>query len=328
MKIYITSAYSEHPTLDVVTALAKLDTVQAHQLCESPHEADVILFVENAHFDDYLFRRLRADPLVKKYPKKVYMFNEVDKPWAVLPGLYPSMPKNYFQENRQVSFGYFKTPNDFVKDIYKSSSSLERKWLFSFVGAMSHRCRKSVMALSEEMPSIQDTSDFNVWHCSADTKAVHGRHYADIMASSNFVLCPRGLGTSSFRLFEAMEAGRAPVVISNQWVEPDFVNWDFAIRIPEHKIKSIPAHLASIKDEALERGLAARAAWEQYFAPDRIFHSAADAIEQLSYVRHHAKSKVFFQSARKVLIESEIRLLSTARQVRTRFAEPSADQAS
>jgi len=54
MKIYLTSAYSEHPTLDVVKRLTTLDSVQAHEVCDSPEEADLILFVENAHFDDYL----------------------------------------------------------------------------------------------------------------------------------------------------------------------------------------------------------------------------------------------------------------------------------
>jgi len=183
------------------------------------------------------------------------------------------------------------------------------------------------MGLSEAMPSIQDTSDFNVWHCSADSKAVHGKHYAEIMAASKFILCPRGLGTSSFRLFEAMEAGRAPVIVSNQWVEPDFVNWHFAVRIPEHQVKTIPAYLASIKDEAEERGDAARAAWEQAFAPDKIFHSAADAVARLSVLRNHARPKVFLQSARNMLIEGELKLMSTARQVRDRLIEPNADQA-
>lgn len=327
MKIYLTSAYDKHPTLDAVRRLAKQDSVQSHQLCESAAESDIILFVENAQFDDYLYKRLREHHLVARYPKKVFIYNEVDKPWAVLPGLYPSMPARFFQKNRQVAFAYFETPNDYVKDIYKNSAHVEREWLFSFVGAMSHRCRKAVMSLSEILPSIQDTSEFNVWHCSADTKAIRGKHYADIMAASEYVLCPRGLGTSSFRLFEAMEAGRAPVIISNQWVEPEIVDWDFAVRIPESKIKSIPSYLASIKDEARERGLAARVAWESVFAPDRIFNSAADSVARLSLQRDQITPKFYFSNIRKILVNGELKFVSAARQVRDRMDDLSPDNA-
>ena len=319
MKIYLDSAYTEHATLDVVRKLVKKDVVQSHQVCDSPEDADIILFVENAHFDDYLFRKLRAHPLVRQYPDKVFMFNEVDKPWAVLPGLYPSMPKRFFQENKQTSFAYFETPNDFVKYIYADSANVEREWLFSFVGAQSHRCRKPVIELSSTTPSVQDTSGFDVWHCTDDTKAVQGRNYADIMARSEFVLCPRGIGTSSFRLFESMEAGRAPVVISNQWVAPDFLEWDFAVRMPEHQIHTLPAYLASIKDEARERGEAARAAWEKHFAPDTIFNSAANALEKLKHTQKLASRQVYFQNARKVMIENEVRLIAGARRMRDRW---------
>lgn len=321
MKIFLTSAYDSHNTLDVLRNLVPQDSVGEHQVCNSPEEADIILFVENAHFDDYVFKGLRKHPLLQQFPNKVYMFNEVDKPWCALPGLYTSMPKRYFQDNRQVSFGFFKTPNDFVKSIYKPGDTTEREFLFSFVGAISHRSRRHIMDLSQRIPSIQDTSDFNVWHCNPDIKASQGKNYASVMADSKFVLCPRGIGPNSFRLFEAMQAGRTPVIISDQWMEPNFVNWDFAVRIPEHDINTIPEYLGSIADEAIDRGNAARAAWEEFFAPDKIFNSAVDAIGTLKDSRQSIVSRIYLQNVRKIIIDGEQRFLSTARKMRDRLAD-------
>ncbi len=304
--------------LDVMRQHAARDSVGNHAVVDNAEEADIILFVESAQFDDYLYKQLRQHPLVARYPRKVFMYNEVDKPWCALPGLYGCMPKRYFQSNRQVAFGFVHTPNDFVKSIYEQERDAEREYLFSFVGALSHRCRKHIMALSERTPSVQDTSDFNVWHCSADVKASQGQNFADIMASSHFVLCPRGLGTSSFRLFEAMEAGRAPVIISNQWVAPDCVDWDFAVRIPEHDIQSIPGYLAAIADEAKERGEAARKEWEKTFARDRFFDTAVSSVAVLADSRQRNSSKVYLQNLRKVLVKGEMELTTNARKIRDR----------
>jgi len=325
MKIYLTSAYEVHNMLDALTTLTLSDVVGRHSVCTSPEEADIILFVEDAHFDDYLYKRLRLHPLVKRFPSKVFMYNELDKPWCVLPGLYSSMPRRYFQENRQVAFGFVHTPNEYVKNIHAENKQTDRRWLFSFVGAMSHRCRRHIMALNDLTPSVQDTSEFNVWDCTEDTKASQGMNYAAVMADSQYVLCPRGIGTSSFRLFEAMEAGRAPVIISNQWVEPACVNWDFAVRIPEHDIAYIPEYLRSIADEAYDRGQAARAAWDRTFAPERRFDTMIEGVSSLQESRKAASSAVHFQNIRKVLINSEVKFLHSARRMRDRLNHMASD---
>ncbi len=36
---------------------------------------------------------------------------------------------------------------------------------------------------------------------------------------------PRGIGASSVRIFEAMRAGRAPVIISDDWIVPPVGDW-------------------------------------------------------------------------------------------------------
>ena len=47
------------------------------------------------------------------------------------------------------------------------------------------------------------------------------------------MICPRGWGSSSIRLFEVMEMGRVPVIISDAWVN-EAPKWaDFSVRVSE-----------------------------------------------------------------------------------------------
>ena len=320
MKIHLTSAYQEHKMLDAMLERATLDSIGVHQVCDNPEEADAILFVEDGQFDDYLYKGLRESSLVRRFPRKVFMYNEVDKPWCVLPGLYCNMPQRFFQENRQIAFPLFVTPNQYVKDIYKPGDTAERPCLFSFVGAASHRSRRAIFSLADKVNAVEDTSNFSVWDSSDTTRAFEGSKFAEGMAQSKFILCPRGIGTSSFRLFEAMEAGRAPVIMSNQWVETTQVDWDFAVRIPEHDIASLPEYLASIADEAQERGEAARRAWEAAYAPDKIFNCASDSVGELLNLREVAQSRYYLAGVRRTIIGKQVAGLAMMRKLRHRIA--------
>ena len=84
MKLFLTSAYEVHTMLDALLAYAESDVVRHHQICSRPEDADIILFVEDGQFDDYLYKRLSMHTLVKRFPDKTFMYNEVDKPWCCL----------------------------------------------------------------------------------------------------------------------------------------------------------------------------------------------------------------------------------------------------
>ncbi len=318
MKLYLTSAYQSHDLLDRLLELAELDGEGQHELCSSPAEADAILFVENTHYKDYAFREVSTHPLVSRFPSKVFMYNEADKPWCVLPGLYCSMSSRFFQYNRQVAFPYIKTPNQFISDVHTWES--EKKWLFSFIGSASHRCRKQVVALADKSKGVKDTSDFNVWDSSDSEREMQGMDFATIMAESKFMLCPRGIGTSSYRLFETMEAQRAPVVISDQWVPPPHIDWDFLVKVKQRDIKKIPEILRSISGEADDRGKAARQAWSQAYGPDKLFNTAAESIAYLLYERKYMNNSDRWLGLRKLLISSELRALAAVRELKAQLS--------
>ena len=98
------------------------------------------------------------------------------------------------------------------------------------------------------------------------------------MLSSRFVLCPRGVGTGTLRLFEAMSLGVAPVLISDRYVLPRGPAWDaFLVRIPERHAGDVVAILRPLASQSAPRARLARATWEEWFAPDVIFDRLVDA---------------------------------------------------
>ena len=279
MKLHLLSAYDTHPALDQLVEHATLDRAGNHELTSSPDDADAIVFVENGQFDDYLYQGLLQHSLIHRYPDRVFMYNEVDKPSPVLPGLYCSIPDMAFKPEHQIAFAYLKTPNPFVSQI--SQWQLERHWLYTFVGSATHRCRMDVLELGQFCDAVQDTSEFDPWNDEELDRLSQELKFARHLARSHYALCPRSIGTSSRRLFEAMQAGVAPVIISDHWVPTPHIDWTFAVHVAEKDINTIPKLLESMVDQAGDRGRAARTAWESVYAPDTIFNTAAESIAHL-----------------------------------------------
>jgi hypothetical protein len=97
--------------------------------------------------------------------------------------------------------------------------------------------------------------------------------YGDIIARSQFVLCPRGYASSTWRLYETMKAGRVPVIISDQWVPPIGPAWETcSIRVREKDIAKIPHLLEVYESRAEVMGQCARRVWEEWFSIQTVFH--------------------------------------------------------
>ncbi|MFK7893282.1 MAG: exostosin family protein [Granulosicoccus sp.] len=280
MKLHLTSAYPLHPGLDTLLQATANGTTGTHSVSPSASDSDAIVFIENTQFDDLLFKKLLNHEWVERFPEKCFMYNEMDRPWDVLPGLYTCMNKRHLRTPRHRAFAYLSTPNPLIRDVYRSEH--QKQWLYSFMGAMSHHCRRSVMRLSDEHGYLRDTSDFNVWKSDECELQRRAEEYARVLGESHFILCPRGIGTSSIRLYETLEAGRVPVIISDDWVPPEETDWSFALRVEERHISRIPKLLESLVNEAEDRGHAARKAWLKHYAPDVLFDTLGDAIESLT----------------------------------------------
>jgi len=93
------------------------------------------------------------------------------------------------------------------------------------------------------------------------------REFAESLRNARFILCPRGNGVGTIRLFEAMQAGRVPVIISDDYVLPNGVDWkSCAIVVRESEAGKIPEILAARESDWETMAALARRSWEQHFS--------------------------------------------------------------
>ena len=236
---------------------------------ERPEEADLILVVDMDEAG--LFANLRRNPLWRRWPKKAFGVYEGDNPPRFLHGLYSGARNAWSRAGRYLSCPYpmhqicFPSAEPPLAEIRDCPKDL----LFSFSGRASHRIRKRLFCLPfpQDAVVIQDTSNYNHFATEGEDREAAQRRYWQLAARSKFVLCPRGAGTSSIRLFEMLEAGIAPVIISDDWIPPHGPRWDeFALRMPERDVGRVYEIVKSHEGEFGERGLKARRAYEGFFA--------------------------------------------------------------
>lgn len=261
-----------------VEAVARRDRIGQHVLVDDPDEAEVILFVDpHQHPSDWRQRAIRRHPYVRAFPDRVFVYDERDLPCDSLPGVYVAMPRGSFDPRRHRAFAYYRLANN-VRDVPGDDPDL----LFSFQGRDVGPVRPAVFALSHPRKVVEDTSrhDFFGGHGALLDDARH--RYREVMGRSKFVLCPRGSGTSSFRLFEALACGRVPVVVSDDWVAPQGIDWQTcSVRVPEREVSTIPDRLEALEPEWCGLSAAARSVYREWFADDVWFHRVVEHCREL-----------------------------------------------
>ena len=256
-----------------------MDRFGVHQLTDDPEAADVILFVES-YGGGWHFERVRRHPWTRRYREKSFIF--CANPFVIpfLPGVYTGIDQRW-ASRRTVSGFYLDVPKSRFTTFTPPSADLP--YLFSFMGSVGTApVRRELQRVVHPRGFFQDTAaDF--------ARALHGemnaaeqrdyqRRYAEMAKASKFVLCPRGLSVSSIRLFETMRMGRAPVILSDGWIEPPGPAWEtFAIRIPEADCARIPQILEAREGEAVEMGERARSVWLEWYSGAVAFHRVVES---------------------------------------------------
>ncbi|WP_390853225.1 exostosin domain-containing protein [Aporhodopirellula rubra] len=207
---------------------------------------------------------LRTHSAWQQFPSKCFVLSASDRFFPFLPGLYASVDRRFFDRNWCRPYCYTRVSCD--ESFEYSEDSGTRPFLFSFRGNVAtHAVRANVMQLAHPSAVLTDTGAESYVATNRDI-------YRKEIQQSQFVLCPRGAGVSSFRVFECLAMGRAPVIISDDWTPPLGPDWgQFSIRVPEGQVDLIPGLLAKHSQNAEYMGRLARAAWEQHFAPDAAF---------------------------------------------------------
>jgi hypothetical protein len=255
--------------------MRELAKYSSHVLTEDIADADII-FVCNVREDrdQYLLRNNRE---IGPHIDRCVGLSDDDNVYPLLRGIYASGAKHVLSGRvRSGSYTIYdqRWANPFIGD--GGGWNMPKKWLASFVGRMSHPCRQRLLSgkWSRSDILLQDSSNFQLW--SQQTTPDHlqaKRHFAEIIASSKFVLCPRGNGASSLRLFECLKFGVSPVIQSDDWLLPKGPKWEeFAIILPEFATHAqIELALTSNESRYIEMGKSARTAWETSFRPEVYF---------------------------------------------------------
>jgi hypothetical protein len=123
------------------------------------------------------------------------------------------------------------------------------------------------------------------------------REYVQNMVESDYILCVRGAGNFSYRLYETLSCGRIPVFVDTDSVLPfDFlVDWrDYCVWVDESEIGSIADAVVSFharldEGEFVELQRRCRRFWEEYLSPLGFFANLHQHFRQPRAASPHAR---------------------------------------
>lgn len=256
------------------------------ELASSMAEADAILVTLadcKASYPDTIAALARSGAYAE-HPDKSFVFDTQDTPLGLYPGLYCSLRRLLFSPARHRTSCYMQSFNEFIGQA-EARAAPEFRYLFTFQGNLTSRTRGQLFEANygRDDVLIERTQPF--WNDTGGHRAFK-QQYAQKILQSRYVLCPRGIGTSTFRLFETLQSGRVPVILSDSWVPPAGIDWNaVSLRVPERDLARLP----EICREALPRwddmAREARRVWEEWFSPAGMGKLVRSSIEDIRRTR-------------------------------------------
>ncbi len=244
----------------------------------NPEEADAILIQENDSFKNYNYiKELLADPIISKYPEKVFTINTDDSATGLLRGLYTCLPKSRIIEEIYTAVPYVQFPNDMVLTV--EIDEAEPRFLAVWRGNIkSNKLRPKLVASLESKERCRIEKSLSWMKFEKEEQEI----YVDLIKNSKFSICPAGWASATYRIYESMALGRCPVILADDFVPPKGPDWnEFALFYPEKKIDDLYSFLLQNEHLAETYGKKAFQAWQKYFSPFRIRNYYADALLEL-----------------------------------------------
>lgn len=238
----------------------------------SPEDADLVAVLESGQFKCRRHREvLLRDPVLCAHWEKCLTLNYEDNPAGFLPGLYANLPAARHMEGFHQAFCYLFPPAIPPEQLQMPAPAGPEPLLFSFRGAASHPVRRRLLEAYAGTKGPWAVREIDRWYDhTAEEKAAY---YEEIRRSA-FVLCPRGISTTTHRLFEVMAMGRCPVILSDDWVPIPGVDWDAcSIRLAEDEPR-LPQLLEAQRAQAQAKGRKAREVWCALFSHPARFREA------------------------------------------------------
>ena len=288
MKVYL-GAVCETDQVGILQSHAAYS--KSNEIVTDPSAADVILILGASMSDPH---RLLECGLYKAFPERCAIYTELDDCVPLLPGVHTNAPiSRHTRIGRIFNYAHItrngQHRNRFVEETTSPvpiGLKTEKRYFFTFQGGSTSIVRKRLYNLKFNRSDvlIENTSAYWHWDNSQPDRLERQRRYAETLAASHFVLCPRGAGVGSSRFFEVMAAGVAPVLLSDDYALTPGPAWDtFLIQVRERDIAKLPEILEPHVESAAERGRLARKAFDDYFSIecefDRIVELAARSLK-------------------------------------------------
>jgi hypothetical protein len=236
-------------------------------VCGSIEEADAILIILTHPKMDYVkaIESIARSSKYRNVADKLFVFDHSDIPLGFFPGIYASLRRHLFSQKRHRTGCYLVWFNEFITYEPPNDDS-EIRYLFSFQGEATATVRKKLFLTDFGRKDVLIERRRRYWGSDSEMMEFK-RRYAEVIARSKFVLCPRGNGTSSVRLFETMQSGRVPVIISDAWVPCANIDWNkFSLRVREKDIAKLPNICLEATNDWVKMAVEARTTWEEWFS--------------------------------------------------------------
>lgn len=273
MQLYLETGYESDWAQGQWERLAALWQAAGHVVpAATPRQADAVLITVADPRQPYpeVVDDIARSAIYREFRDKCFVFDTQDSPLGLYPGLYCSLRRYLFSPSRHRTGCYMQSFNEFIRDVSDGEPERDRKWLLSFQGNQTSATRMKLFATDFKRADVLIERTQSFWSATGDPAFEHfKRRYAEVMAESRFVLCPRGIGTSSFRLFETMQSGSVPVLLSDSWIPISGIDWtSCALRVSEADIARLPEICLAHEGRWAELAGEARRVWKAWFSPD------------------------------------------------------------
>ena len=327
MKVFLTSAYDRSSANYGPSWLRRHARSGLEYLVEQPEQADIILFVEQFQANDLFFRKVHENEYFKRWSQKCLLYHSSDEAVAFCRVITPSNSQRLWGRKNRRTFHYIARHCENETINAAVPGEWNPKFLYSFQGAgYTHVVRRQLMKGRHVDSFILDNGNLTHHTVPSNSRRAFETSFVDVLQASQFVLCPRGIGVCSYRLFETMQMGRVPVIISDDWIPVPDLPWEeCSITIKESQIESIPDILQERRKDAQEMGVMARKIWEQYFSPQVSLTQLIRAAEELSHRSYGSRDallegrNLLFQPFIKIVCARLLRCLRRGRLPDARF---------
>jgi hypothetical protein len=261
---------------------------------------DAEFIIETSHAHSFAGGRVfTVDPRshYRTHPENTFAWDQDDRPTGRLPGLFCSLSRRLASPMRHRGFCYPLRINCLVQEC----SPADAKFLFGFSGNVTSPLRARLFselagAAQKHQALLRKTESIFTRIYNSQTDVERAR-FVDDLRQCRFILCPRGNGLSSIRLFEAMEAARVPVIISDAIVLPQCVDWSkCAIIVQERNIAQIPRLLVSHEADWPNLARNARSEWERCFGNNSMLPTLVLQLRSILSARHQPETNQKFIS--------------------------------